>query len=154
MVSTTAPIAPAESAAPRRRLSPRQSVPTWLIAVLVGVPTLLIVLIMSGILGTIGSGDLIRFPQILVANTPTGGDMGAHVLLPQVLADSVIPSGRLLGWSNAWYAGFPVLYFYFPLPAVATVLLDLVLPYGVAFKLITIVGLVALIAGVEPLFLK
>ncbi len=144
MVTTTAPIAPPEPAPQRRRLTPRQSVPTWLIVVLVGAPTLLIVLIMSGILGTLGSGDLFRFPQLLVANTPTGGDMGAHVLLPQVLADSVIPSGRLLGWSNAWYAGFPVLYFYFPLPALTTILLDVVLPYGVAFKLTTIVGLVAL----------
>ena len=143
LVSTTA-IAPPESAPPRRPLTPRQGVPTWVIAVLVGAPTLLILLVMSGILGTIGSGDLIRFPQLLVANTPTGGDMGAHVLLPKVLADNLISSGRLLGWSNAWYAGFPVLYFYFPLPAVTTVLLDVVLPYGVAFKLVTIVGLVAL----------
>jgi hypothetical protein len=144
VVTTSAPIAPPESAPQGRRLTPRQPVPTWLIVVLVGAPTLLIVLIMSGILGTLGSGDLFRFPQLLVANTPTGGDMGAHVLLPQVLADSVIPSGRLLGWSNAWYAGFPVLYFYFPLPALTTILLDVVLPYGVAFKLTTIVGLVAL----------
>ena len=118
--------------------------PTWVIAVLVGAPTLLILLVMSGILGTIGTGDLFRFPQLLVANTPTGGDMGAHVLLPKVLAENLISSGRLLGWSNAWSAGFPVLYFSFPLPAVTTVLLDLVLPYGVAFKLVTIVGLVAL----------
>ena len=73
------------SAPQRRRLTPRQPVPTWLTVVLVGAPTLLIILIMSGILGTLGNGDLFRFPQLLVANTPTGGDMGAHVLLPQVL---------------------------------------------------------------------
>ena len=36
------------------------------------------------------------------------------------------------------------MYFYFPLPAITTVLLDLVMPYGVAFKLVTIVGLVVL----------
>lgn len=120
------------------------AVPTWLIAVLVGAPTLLILLIMSGILGVIGSGSLIRFPQILVANTPTGGDMGAHVLLPQVLRDVLLPSGRIFGWSSAWYAGYPALYFYFPIPALITVLLDLFLPYGVAFKLVTVVGLVGL----------
>ena len=120
------------------------AVPTWLIVVLVVVPTVLIVLIMSGILGVIGSGPLIRFPQILVANTPTGGDMGAHVLLPQELRDVLLPSGRIFGWSDSWYAGFPALYFYFPIPALATVLLDVFLPYGVAFKLVTIVGLVAL----------
>ncbi|MEA2022810.1 MAG: hypothetical protein U9N79_00815 [Actinomycetota bacterium] len=120
------------------------AVPTWLIIVLIGAPTVLILLIMSGVLGVIGSGSLIRFPQILVANTPTGGDMGAHVLLPQVLKDVLLPSGRLFGWSSTWYAGFPALYFYFPIPALITVLLDVFLPYGVAFKLVTIVGLVAL----------
>ncbi len=122
-------------------------VPTWLIVLLVGVPTVLILLIMSGILGVIGSGSLIRFPQILVANTPTGGDMGAHVLLPQVLKDVLIPSGRIFGWSGSWYAGFPALYFYFPIPALVTVLLDVFIPYGVAFKIVTIVGLVALPAA-------
>jgi len=152
-VTTTAPIAPPDPVPSRRRLTPRQAVPTWLIAVLVGVPTVFIVLVMSGILGTLGSGDLFRFPQILVANTPTGGDMGAHVLLPQVLADNLLSSGRVLGWSNAWYAGFPVLYFYFPLPALTTLLLDIVLPYGVAFKLTTIVGLVAL-PSVTYLFVR
>ncbi len=120
------------------------AVPTWLIVVLVGAPTLLILLIMSGILGVIGSGSLIRFPQILVANTPTGGDMGAHVLLPQVLRDVLLPSGRIFGWSSTWYAGFPALYFYFPIPALITVLLDVFLPYGVAFKLVAVIGLVGL----------
>ena len=123
------------------------AVPTWLIILLVGAPTVLILLIMSGILGVIGSGSLIRFPQILVANTPTGGDMGAHVLLPQVLKDVLLPSGRLFGWSGTWYAGFPALYFYFPIPALVTVILDVFLPYGVAFKLVTIVGLVSLPAA-------
>ena len=123
------------------------AVPTWLIVVLVGAPTLLILLIMSGVLGVIGSGSLIRFPQILVANTPTGGDMGAHVLLPQVLRDVLLPSGRIFGWSSTWYAGFPALYFYFPIPALVTVLLDVFLLYGVAFKLVTIVGLVGLPAA-------
>ncbi|HSM02124.1 MAG TPA: hypothetical protein VK960_06810 [Acidimicrobiia bacterium] len=85
-----------------------------------------------------------RPDQILIASTPTGGDMGAHVLLPAYLRDQLLPSGRILGWSMDWYAGFPVFYFYFPLPALAIVLLDLALPYGVAFKLVTVAGLVAL----------
>ena len=85
-----------------------------------------------------------RPDQILLANTPTGGDMGAHVLLPAYLRDALLPSGNIMGWSNDWYAGFPVFYFYFPLPALTIVLLDVVLPYGVAFKLVTVAGLVAL----------
>ena len=85
-----------------------------------------------------------RPDKIFLANTPSGGDMGAHVVIPAYLRDTLLPSGRVLGWSNDWYAGFPMLYFYFPLPAFAVVLLDLLLPYGVAFKLVTVAGLVAL----------
>ena len=81
---------------------------------------------------------------LLIANTPTGGDMGAHVLGPAYLRDVLLPSGRIMGWSNHWFAGFPIFYFYFPLPSLVIVALDLVLPYGVAFKTVTVVGLVAL----------
>ena len=81
---------------------------------------------------------------LLVANTPTGGDMGAHVLGPAYLRDVLLPSGRVMGWSNYWFAGFPIFYFYFPLPSLVIVGLDLVLPYGVAFKLVSVLGLVAL----------
>ncbi len=126
--------------------SPRDPVSKWFVAAMIAVPTLLILLTMSGALGPIlrDGQSLWRLPYLLVANTPTGGDMGAHVLLPKVLMEEVLPTGRILGWSMDWYAGFPVLYFYFPLPALATVALDLLLPYGVAFKLVTIAGLVAL----------
>ena len=87
---------------------------------------------------------VMRPDQIATANTPTGGDMGAHVLIPAYLRDNLLPVGRLMGWSNDWYAGFPILYFYFPLPAFTIVFLDLLLPYGVAFKIVTASGLVAL----------
>ncbi len=81
---------------------------------------------------------------LLVENTPSGGDMGAHVLGPAAMRDILLPSGRLLGWSNAWFAGFPLFYFYFPLPSVVIVGLDVLLPYGVAFKLVTVGGLLLL----------
>ncbi|MCB2223893.1 MAG: hypothetical protein KQH83_06915 [Actinobacteria bacterium] len=94
--------------------------------------------------GTVVVLGIMRFDLILTANTPTGGDMGAHVLVPAYLRDNLLADGRLIGWSNDWYAGFPVLYFYFPLPAFAIVLLDVILPYGVAFKLVTVAGLAAM----------
>ncbi|MCJ7725054.1 MAG: hypothetical protein MUP76_01505 [Acidimicrobiia bacterium] len=87
---------------------------------------------------------VMRFDLILRANTPTGGDMGAHVLIPAYLRDSLLSDGRLIGWSNDWYAGFPILYFYFPLPAFTIVLLDVILPYGVAFKIVTVAGLASM----------
>jgi len=123
----------------------------WIVVGAVALPTVFVLLIMAGMAS--GFRQLQEFPffhvdwhwpALLTANTPTGGDMGAHVMMPQILEDTLLPSGRLLGWSMNWYAGFPAMYFYFPLPALTTVLLDVVLPYGVAFKLTTIVGLVML----------
>ena len=131
-----------------------KSVSRTLAIVGVVVPTLLILFVMSGAIQSVRALTQFpfvdinwRFPQLFVDNTPTGGDMGAHVLLPQFLRDTLLPSGRLIGWSNDWYAGFPILYFYFPLPALATVALDVILSYGVAFKLVTVAGLVAMPAA-------
>lgn len=70
--------------------------------------------------------------------------MGAHVYAPAYMRDVLLPSGRISGWSNDWFAGFPLFYFYFPLPSLVTVILDVLLPYGVAFKLVTVAGLVAM----------
>lgn len=120
--------------------------PTWFIAALVAAPTLLILVTMLGVLDPSGEGlgTLLQFPELLRANTPTGADVGVHVLLPQILEESVLPSFRILGWSNAWFAGFPVLFFYPPLPMLSIVVLDVFLPYGVAFKIAIVAGLVAL----------
>jgi hypothetical protein len=119
------------------------------VAALVTAPTLLILFFMMGFIhvGAEGSGASLQFPEMLRVNTPTAGDTGAHVLLPQIIEDMGLRLGWPLGWSNAWFAGFPVLYLYFPLPMLAIVLLDAVLPYGVAFKMVHAAGLVALPAA-------
>ncbi|HEV3401758.1 MAG TPA: 6-pyruvoyl-tetrahydropterin synthase-related protein [Acidimicrobiales bacterium] len=84
-------------------------------------------------------------PSLLVADTtPSGGDMGAHVWGPDYLRHHLLPQGRITGWAPAWYAGFPAYFFYFPLPALLIVALSFVLPYVVAFKLVTVLGMLSL----------
>ncbi|MEY2471684.1 MAG: hypothetical protein QOK28_1013, partial [Actinomycetota bacterium] len=84
-------------------------------------------------------------PNLLFTNTTTaGGDMGAHVWTPAYLRDHLLPHGRLTGWAPDWYGGFPALTFYFPLPSLLVVLADLVMPYNIAFKLVTVSGLLTL----------
>ncbi|HEV2810482.1 MAG TPA: hypothetical protein VGV93_08830, partial [Acidimicrobiales bacterium] len=84
-------------------------------------------------------------PRLLVADTlPAGGDMGAHVWGPAFLRDYLLSEGRLSGWAPDWYAGFPAYHFYMVLPSLAIVALDYLLPYGIAFKLVTVSGLLAL----------
>lgn len=81
---------------------------------------------------------------ILRINTPTGGDMGAHVYGPAFLRDFLLPHFRLTGWSNDWYSGFPMYRFYMVVPALAVLVLDLLLPYGIALKLIAVIGILTL----------
>ena len=123
--------------------------PRWFTVGLVAAPTLLVLFFMMGFIHVPadGSGASIQFPEMLRVNTPTAGDTGAHVLLPRIIEEMGFRVGWPLGWSNAWFAGFPVLYLYFPLPMLAIVLLDTVLPYGVAFKMVHATGLVALPAA-------
>ncbi len=84
-------------------------------------------------------------PSKLFSNTtPAGGDMGAHVWLPAYLRDHLLPHWRITGWTPDWYSGFPALVYYFPLPSLAIVLVGTVIPYTIAFKLVSVCGLVAL----------
>jgi hypothetical protein len=84
-------------------------------------------------------------PDLLLRNTtPAGGDMGAHVWGPAYLRDELLPQGRLTGWTPDWYAGFPAYQFYMVVPSLLIVALDVVLPYGIAFKLVTVAGMLTL----------
>jgi len=84
-------------------------------------------------------------PNLLFSNTtPTGGDMGAHVWGPAYLRDHILPHWRLSGWAPDWYAGFPMYQFYMVIPALAVVLVNIVLPYGLALKLVSISGVLSL----------
>ena len=77
-------------------------------------------------------------------NTPTGGDFGAHVWGPAYLRDHLLPSWRLNGWTMDWYAGMPAYRFYMVLPAVAILAADVFLQYGVAMKLVSVLGVVTI----------
>ncbi|MDQ1421585.1 MAG: hypothetical protein QOJ52_3547, partial [Acidimicrobiaceae bacterium] len=92
-------------------------------------------------------GFVFKFLQpskLFLDSTASGGDMGAHVWQPAFLRDHLLPHFRLTGWAPDWYAGFPSLVFYFPLPSLLIVIASIVMPYNVAFKLITVLGLVTL----------
>jgi uncharacterized membrane protein len=87
-------------------------------------------------------------PNLMLALTTTsGGDMGAHHYPAQFLIDELLPSFQVTGWTMGWYAGMPMLTFYLPLPFLLIALLNVVLPYTVAFKLATVTGIFLLPAA-------
>jgi hypothetical protein len=81
---------------------------------------------------------------LITDTTPAGGDMGAHVWGPAFMRDHLLPSFRLTGWSPDWYAGLPAFHFYMVPPMLAIALLSYVLPYGIAFKLVAVSGVVTM----------
>ncbi len=85
-----------------------------------------------------GRGDLLK------DTTATGGDMGAHVWTADVIKRVVLPQWRLTGWTNEWFRGMKALGFYFPLPTLVIVVLSKIIPYNIAFKLVTVAGIFTL----------
>jgi hypothetical protein len=84
-------------------------------------------------------------PNLLFSLTTTaGGDTGAHHYPAQYLIQELLPHFRLTGWAPGWYAGMPMLTFYFPFPFLLIAILDWFIPYLVAFKIVTVLGVFAL----------
>lgn len=75
---------------------------------------------------------------LLSDTTTTGGDTGAHYMMPAFFNTNLFP--HLTGWDPDWYDGYPVYTFYFVLPDVLVAVASHVISYNVAFKLGTVVG--------------
>ncbi|KPJ99126.1 MAG: hypothetical protein AMJ60_06020, partial [Desulfobacterales bacterium SG8_35] len=78
--------------------------------------------------------------SIFTATITTGGDTASHYYTLEYLRHTLLPAGKISGWTMGNYAGFPILQFYFPLPFLIMCLLDLAMPLQVAFKLVTLLG--------------
>jgi 6-pyruvoyl-tetrahydropterin synthase related domain len=81
---------------------------------------------------------------ILSRTTAAGGDMGSHHYVAEFLREDLLPRGKVTGWAPGWFAGIPMLTFYFPLPYTLIAALSPLLGSQVAFKVVTASGLFAL----------
>ncbi len=84
----------------------------------------------------------LHLPMLFTDTTTTGGDTGAHFMMPSLFNTILFP--HLTGWDPGWYDGYPAYTFYFVLPDVLTALASHVIGYDVAFKLATVLGSVLL----------
>ena len=96
----------------------------------------------------------LRVDLVFQNNTPTGGDMGAHIVAIDTFIKDFIPNLQINGWSNDWFGGYPLYYFYFPLPAIITFFLNLVFPFGVAFKIMVVISTILVVYSIEKLMRK
>jgi hypothetical protein len=78
-------------------------------------------------------------PALLFSSTTiTGGDTGSHFALPAYLR-STNPF-NLTPWYPGWYSGMPAYTYYFIIPDILAVFASYIIPFTVAFKLVTILG--------------
>lgn len=89
---------------------------------------------------------------LLTTTIPASYDLTGHVLPIAELKDRLLPQGRLHGWSADWFAGFPLYYFYFPLPALIAAAFSFFLALPTAIKLTSVAGLLVLPAAAYALF--
>jgi len=82
---------------------------------------------------------------------PTGGDMGAHIVPTKFFVTELFNNFKLSGWSQDWFAGYPVYYFYFPLPPIITSLLSFLFPFSISFKNMVLISQVLLVISIEML---
>ena len=85
---------------------------------------------------------------------PTGGDMGAHIVPTKFFVSELFNNFKLSGWSQDWFAGYPLYYFYFPLPPIITSLLNFVFPFSISFKIMVLISQVLLVISIEMLMRK
>ncbi len=89
---------------------------------------------------------LCHFPlREIFSNTLTvGGDTPAHNYLASHMKQQLFEKGRIVSWAGGWWCGFPMFQYYFPLPYLLTAVLSLIIPFNIAFKIISILGMVLL----------
>jgi hypothetical protein len=81
-------------------------------------------------------------PSLLLSETTTtGGDTASHYYSAYFMKNSLLPNGRVVGWTHGNYAGFPMFQFYFFLPFLAMALFSYVIPLQIAFKLVSVLGI-------------
>lgn len=98
-------------------------------------PTIIVFIVIYTTLLTVYRPDL-----IFNLTTVAGGDMGSHNYIAKFLIEELLPRFRITGWTQGWFAGMPMLTFYFPFTFLLIALLNTTLPYVLAFKIVTMAG--------------
>lgn len=81
---------------------------------------------------------------LFLDTTAVGGDTPAHNYLASHLREQLFGHGRIVSWAAGWWCGFPMYQFYFCLPYVLISLLSVMIPFNIALKTVSVLGVLAL----------
>jgi hypothetical protein len=99
-----------------------------------------------GILSTVFAFIMYHIPPayLFINTTAAGGDTPGHHYLASHLQQQLLSQGRIVSWADGWWCGFPMFQFYFCLPYLLTSLLSAALPVKIAFKIVSVLGVMLL----------
>lgn len=78
---------------------------------------------------------------LLSATVTTGGDTASHYHAAEYMKNYLLPKGKIAGWTQGNYAGYPLFQYYFPFPFVLMAALSFIIPLPIAFKLVSVLGI-------------
>jgi hypothetical protein len=94
--------------------------------------------ILGMLVGTFLLSLSVPWEHVFSQSTPTGGDIPAHPVLMDSLANAFFGHASVVHYSQGFWGGFEAFQFYFPLPYLIGAGLAQVLPDNIAFKLVVI----------------
>lgn len=86
-------------------------------------------------------GSHLALSQVFRDTMTVGGDTPAHNYMASHLAHSLFRHGQIISWAPGWWCGFPLFQYYFPIPYILMAFTGLLLPFNIAFKLVSISGI-------------
>jgi len=91
--------------------------------------------------------SIVPWALVFAPTTLCGGDNPAHPVLMLSMAESVFSHLSLIHYSYRFWGGFEAFQFYFVLPYLSGAILSRLIHPGIAFKLVTLFGIIGLPVG-------
>lgn len=88
--------------------------------------------------------EFIPLKYILSNTSTTGGDTFSHYNSAKYITEHLHSKGKLTGWYPGSYAGFPILTFYTPLAFILISIFSFIINFNIAFKIISVLGIVGI----------
>jgi hypothetical protein len=99
-----------------------------------------IVDLLAALSGTIALAINVPWHLVFSATIPGGGDNPSHPVLMRDVGEALLQHGSIIHYSYSFWGGFELFQFYFSLPYIVGGLLMQVMPWQIAFKIVTLLG--------------
>ncbi len=88
--------------------------------------------------------DRLDFSLLFQPTIMTGGDSASWYQIALYLKQDLLPHGRIMGWNQDNFLGYPEFQYYFIPPFLLAVLLSYLIPLTISLKIVSVLGILAM----------